>query len=211
MIFISTETETELLPKIQFSLFQNQSSLYIVSVAALSSVAPQPCCVIGKATQAEQTLAMQTDDKLYSWVAECSQCNISFGMTKNLKKHMLQHDRKKPHSCKQCGYSTIKTDHLKRHMYAGSQQPFDCMQCNCSCTQAGALKEHMVTHTGETNFSCTQCNYFCTRAGNLKKHMLTHSGEKPFSCDQCDYFFYSSSESQGAHANPFRRKTFQMH
>ena len=77
---------TQNLISILLSLFWNFSSLYIVSVAALSSVAPQPCCVIGKATQAEQTLAMQTDDKLYSWVAECSQCNISFGMTKNLKK-----------------------------------------------------------------------------------------------------------------------------
>ena len=124
--------------------------MYIVSVAALSSVTPQPCCVIGKATQAEQTMAMQTEGKLNSLVAECIQCNISFSMTKSLKKHMLQHDRKKPHSCKQCGYSTIKADHLKTHMLVHSREkPFDCMQCNCSCTQAGALKEHMVTHTGK--------------------------------------------------------------
>ena len=43
---------------ILLSFFWNFSSLYIVSVAALSSVAPQPCCVIGKATQAEQTMAI---------------------------------------------------------------------------------------------------------------------------------------------------------
>ena len=137
---------TQSLISILVSLFQNFSSLHIVSVAALSSVAPQPCCVIGKATQAEQTMAMQTEDKLYSWVAECIRCNISSSMTKDLKRHMLQYDRKKPHSCKQCGYSTIKADHLKRHMlvYSG-EKPFGCTQCNYSCTQAGALKEHVVT------------------------------------------------------------------
>ena len=63
---------------------------------------------------------MQTEDKLYSLVAECIQCNISFSITKDLKKHMLQHDRKKPHSYMQCGYSTIKADHLKRHMLVHS-------------------------------------------------------------------------------------------
>ena len=41
--------------------------------------------MIGKATQTEQTMEMETEDELYSWVAEFIQCNISFIMTKDLK------------------------------------------------------------------------------------------------------------------------------
>ena len=98
----------------------------------------------------EKTLKMHTQDKLYSWAAECIQCNLSFNTTKDLKIRFFQH-----HSCNLCGYSTIKANHLKRHMMVHSgEKPFACKQCNFSRTQAGTLKTHMLTHIGETNFSC---------------------------------------------------------
>ena len=103
----------------------------------------------------ERTLKMQTQDKLYSWAAECIQSNLSFNTTKDLKIHIFQQNAKKPHSCNLCGYSTIKANHLKRHIMVHSgEKPFACKQCNFSYTQAGTLKTHMLTHIEETNFSC---------------------------------------------------------
>ena len=75
-----------------------------------------PSLIKQLALNKEQTMEMQTEDKCYS----CVQCNLSFKMTKDLKKHMHQHDENKSHSCNQCGYSSIKAGNLKTHMLVHS-------------------------------------------------------------------------------------------
>ena len=86
---------------------------------------------------------MQAEDKPFS----CLQCDLAFKMTKDLKKHMIQHHGKKPHSCNQCGYSSISAANLRKHMLIHSgEKPFVCKQCNYSCTTAADLKR-LFLHT----------------------------------------------------------------
>ena len=95
---------------------------------------------------------MQTEDKSFT----SDQCNLSFKMTKDLKRHLPQHGAKKAHSCNQCGYSIIKAANLKKEKtHAGSQwreafKAFSCTQGKFSCATTGTLKTHMQTHSGES-------------------------------------------------------------
>ncbi|XP_049574221.1 zinc finger protein 3 homolog [Syngnathus scovelli] len=93
---------------------------------------------------------------------KCYQCNKTFGVKINLKRHMIIHTGEKPFACSVCG---------KRF------------------TQKAHLTSHFRTHTGEKPFACSFCGKKFSRSECLITHTRTHTGEKPFRCNVCDQRF----------------------
>ncbi|XP_061609591.1 zinc finger protein 3 homolog [Phyllopteryx taeniolatus] len=93
---------------------------------------------------------------------KCSQCDKTFGVRINLKRHMVIHTGEKPFACSVCG---------KRF------------------TQKAHLTSHFRIHTGEKPFACSFCGKRFARSECLITHTRTHTGEKPFRCNVCDQRF----------------------
>ncbi|XP_057688175.1 zinc finger protein 22-like [Corythoichthys intestinalis] len=117
---------------------------------------------------------------------KCSQCDKTFGVKMNLKRHMIIHTGEKPFACSVCG---------KRF------------------TQKAHLTSHFRTHTGEKPFACSYCGKRFSRSECLITHTRTHTGEKPFRCNVCDQRFSYKykikkhkcvGERSGANATAFR-------
>ena len=96
----------------------------------------------------------------------CTQCEKSFGRTKNLKRHMLTHSGVKAHTCSECKKSFGRAEHLKTHMITHSRErAYNCVQCQKSFGQAAHLKRHMLTHSGVKAHTCSECEKSFGQAG----------------------------------------------
>ncbi|XP_068561354.1 zinc finger protein 79-like [Cebidichthys violaceus] len=92
-------------------------------------------------------------------------------------------DREKLFSCSECEKTFGKSRNLKKHMIIHTgEKPFSCSECDKCFTQSGHLKTHMRVHTGEKPFSCSVCNTCFSQKKSLTKHMRVHTGEKPVIC-----------------------------
>ncbi|KAM6906824.1 uncharacterized protein PEZ65_017981 [Lycodopsis pacificus] len=105
-------------------------------------------------------------EKLFS----CSECEKTFGKSRNLKKHMMIHTGERPFSCSECG-KTFR--HMRTHT---GEKPFSCSECSKSFTANGSLKIHMRCHTGEKPFSCSECESANEKGTNRIRQRIEASG-----------------------------------
>ena len=90
--------------------------------------------------------------------------------TEELKKDLLPHDGKKPHSCNQCGYTSNKASHLKTHMLVHSgEKPFVCKQrasphcepaCGFSDQKPCCLRSRTGCNCGASSHDAESCAFW---------------------------------------------------
>lgn len=121
----------------------------------------------------------------------CSECNQSFTVEEEYRRHLLVHVFK----CRFCGITLDNEmnfiSHMKGHgaSVEQSQNPFTCFVCNKQFAHAQYLTAHLLSHPDERNFPCTECGKQFSRKGHLTRHMAIHTAYRPYSCKDCGKAF----------------------
>ena len=93
----------------------------------------------------------------HSQGSKCKICHRSFKDDRQLRQHLVTHDKEREFKC------TING-------------------CKKSYHTLNRLKIHERTHTGEKPFECEICQMKFTEKGGLKTHMNIHNEHKPYKC-----------------------------
>ncbi|XP_068589507.1 zinc finger protein 3 homolog [Cebidichthys violaceus] len=161
----------------------------------------------------------------------CSECDRRYTFERGLKRHMLNHSRRKRFGCSECDERFTSKPNLKRHMRAHTREkPFSCSVCRRLFAQSADLQIHMRIHTGEKRLRCSACDQRFSWLYQLRNHECVgqqsglnslnnddvsvrdstcSAGEKPFSCSTCEKKFGNSGHLK-RHENSHKRETIQL-
>ncbi|XP_059612055.1 oocyte zinc finger protein XlCOF28-like [Phlebotomus argentipes] len=129
----------------------------------------------------------------------CSICRKTFRAKIQLKRHMTNHQLKKPHSCKDCSSSFNHLDNLLLHVVTHKKPPVDCPRCKVSFHRSSSLRGHIKTHFKSEHFFCHKCDDVFLRREDFRKHCQQCSGRdetrpgKSFICAICSKSFGKKS------------------
>ncbi|XP_052123073.1 proteoglycan 4-like [Frankliniella occidentalis] len=78
-------------------------------------------------------------------------CTVCGKHNKRLDKHMMVHNRWKPHKCNLCSYAATQSEHLARHKQRHNEtkdpsRTLHCPVCNKSLSRKDKLRDHMRQH-----------------------------------------------------------------
>lgn len=152
---------------------------------------------------------------------ECDVCHMKFLHKDNMKKHLLEHGRKKnltchfclklfktrtyllrhlnihikSYDCSQCKMKFRETDRLKLHIQRKHSftNPHKCDICLKRFKQLRHLNEHKLTHSKVKNIKCNVCQADFKTKSKFRLHQKIHEGDKPFCCEQCNKKFSHNS------------------
>ncbi len=133
-----------------------------------------------------------TGDKPYA----CTECDLKFTSSGNLKTHMKLHEGTREFQCHLCDKAYPRCDTLKRHIlsFHENKRLYKCEVCGKSFK--GHIRDHMRTHAedkDEKPFGCGQCGARFNQRSQLTVHMRVHTGERPYSCKICARSFSHST------------------
>ncbi|XP_068086267.1 zinc finger protein 184 [Anabrus simplex] len=121
----------------------------------------------------------------------CHLCGKSFTSRSVLNRHMVTHEKIKPHNCTYCGKGYTRKAELSKHMQVHSgDKPYSCRLCGQRFSDQPELQEHFQVHTGERPFPCSQCDKRFRQKSHLTRHMLMHNGNLWFTCSICSKNFH---------------------
>ena len=124
----------------------------------------------------------------------CKQCNATFTLKDDLKRHLLLHENERQFKCPHEGCDKIfnTKDDLDQHKVVHLENKlFKCNDCSFKTNYCSNLNEHIKTkHTRQGLVKCKWpgCHKEFTKK-YLYSHMKTHRKTNHFKCtfDGCDY------------------------
>ncbi|KAL2089140.1 hypothetical protein ACEWY4_016039 [Coilia grayii] len=139
----------------------------------------------------ETMMCIHTGDKPY----HCKECDKSFSLAENFRRHQRIHTGERPYHCKQCGKCFSQAGDLTIHqrIHTG-ERPYHCKKCGKCFSTAGNLRRHQRIHAGDKPYHCEQCGKRFTRAASLREHQHIHTGERPYHCKQCGKCFSQAGD-----------------
>ena len=111
-------------------------------------------------------------------------CELAFKTRIGLKRHQVNHCKKKVYTCETCGWSAKRKAGLKKHEAAKHVyvRKHECKLCDSSFIEKHELSVHMRRHGYNKMESCEICGFKVQTKWEVKSHMLTHSDDRPFKC-----------------------------
>ncbi|CAM1326916.1 Uncharacterised protein at_DN2334 [Pycnogonum litorale] len=142
---------------------------------------------------------------------ELSECHVTFGKPKRLKKRLksrsvtnsaISKQGSSTFTCKLCSKVFFRLKYLKFHMGVHIKKEHKCDKCHESFALRRLLKKHLESHDlnscSESNvtfksekkksFPCKVCGKACQGSNHLRTHMRTHA-QKKHKCDECEESF----------------------
>ena len=154
---------------------------------------------------------------------ECTMCEATFAMKRNLNSHIRLHFAEKSHVCAICGkgfkmkgnLTVHARTHIKDKLYRctacnelfsdsmplgnhycsdRSGQKYGCVVCGKVFEEIPDLVDHVRQYTGEAKHSCPVCGKKFIESTKVKVHMRMHTGERPYPCPVCGKGFSESNK-----------------
>lgn len=124
---------------------------------------------------------------------KCDVCDKVLKSDAALKKHKLNHARKRKFPCTVCGKAFLFKNHQVRHernLHGKSiNETFSCTECDRKFTQDFELKAHARIHASVITFDCEFCQKVLLDETSLADHMRIHLSERPHVCETCGKSF----------------------
>lgn len=124
----------------------------------------------------------------------CDQCPYETSMRGQLKAHKKIHSEERPYPCGLCGFKFKEKKDLRKHMLrhnkSSLEQIYKCNECDKAFGIKGDLLAHKHGHEVRRTkpFACTMCDFKSSYQQSLTKHLaFRHSDERPFRCDVCAF------------------------
>lgn len=128
---------------------------------------------------------------------KCEVCDKVLKSDAALKKHKLNHARKRKFPCTICGKAFLFKNHQIRHeRNLHGKDPddiFQCTGCDKKFTREFELKAHFRTHSDNVTFECEFCNKVLDDESSLSDHIKLHMSDRPHICETCGKTFVRNS------------------
>lgn len=127
---------------------------------------------------------------------KCEVCDKVLKSDAALKKHKLNHARKRKFPCSICGKAFLFKNHQVRHERnlhgKGLDENFPCSVCDRKFTREFELKAHLCTHAEVVSFECEFCQKVFQDETSLSDHIRLHLSDRPHICETCGKAFIRS-------------------
>ena len=154
----------------------------------------------GDKTRNEKSEKIKKKKKTYKQKGKtCDHCGL---VTKDMTRHLVKHDKKKPFKCDQCETAFGLKFNLKRHIdlhHNPEVELFSCSKCTQRLTTTRTLLMHEARHVKsemKPTFQCNVCNDISSTRGELRKHcaVTKHQILRGFSCATCTKAYINQQE-----------------
>ena len=123
---------------------------------------------------------------------QCTVCQKTFTIARNLTRHMAVHSREdETCQCPHCDKVFQSNRYLQLHIKVHAEQkPFKCDDCDASFGGITKLKKHRgKEHNIHEQHICPICGMIYKHRKTLDDHMLDHDSTSSFLCSQCGKSF----------------------
>lgn len=108
----------------------------------------------------------------------CQACNQIFESKLYMNRHMKRfHLLERNHQCTECNMSFFSSNELKNHVIKHTgQRDFKCDVCSKTYSRKKTLREHMRIHTNDRRFACDDCGQSFIQKCSWKSHVRSKHG-----------------------------------
>lgn len=115
----------------------------------------------------------------YKLSRECLSCGKIYPNRVGLRAHLKRvHLRDRRYECTECDMSFASSAELKRHFVKHTgEKNYECQVCKKSFGRHNTLREHMKIHLNDRRFKCEYCGEAFVQKCSWKAHMKNKHGE----------------------------------
>ena len=129
---------------------------------------------------------------------KCEQCAQTFGLYKDLDRHVNSKHTNVTFKCDKCTFSTNRRDNLKRH-----KKTKHTLVTNDNATEPMDINRE----AGPSKYTCPQCPAEFKEKFNLNRHLKSkHDDAKMYLCEDCGQSFTRSDHFHNHKAQHKKRK-----